>query len=310
MANRSACEMTAGDIEWLRGALTAWDLTRTDILRIDPDAPTIFVYDATCVWTNNRNGQLVGNPAQWRGAVHDDAILLPDGDEISPVVASFAAPDETTGGAFFVMALPGIWKAAGVTSAVGLERLLTGVMMHELTHTAQFSTYGPRIETLTTRWELPDDLTDDVVQDRFEATPAYVAFYDLEMALLREAANAPDQRVASRLAGEALAAIAARRDAWLIGDDEKLRDLEDIFLSMEGIGNWAALSWLAHAEGGSVARDEALAVFGPVGKRWSQDEGVAIMLVVDRLVPDWPLRAFGPDGEMALSLLARAAGAR
>lgn len=44
------------------------------------------------------------------------------------------------------------------------------------------------------------------------------------------------------------------------------------------------------------------------GKRWSQDEGLALFMVLDRFSPEWPAQVFGAQPKSGLSLLAAALG--
>ena len=58
----------------------------------------------------------------------------------------------------------------------------------------------------------------------------------------------------------------------------------------------AALSITLSPEGGGLTPADALRGVRRNGRWWSQDEGLALMLVVDRLLPGWQQRAFrDPD---------------
>jgi len=73
-----------------------------------------------------------------------------------------------------------------------------------------------------------------------------------------------------------------------------------------GMGQFVGYSYLIHPSGAARAPDAALAQMRT--KWWSQEEGLAILLVVSRLVPDWRQRAFADKPATALDLLALAAG--
>ena len=98
----------------------------------------------------------------------------------------------------------------------------------------------------------------------------------------------------------------ARRARWFTGADAMYADLDDIFLTMEGIAQWAGYAWLVDPKGGGLSPAAALPGMRRGGRQWSQDEGLAILLVVDRLSPGWPTRAFAPEPAMALGLLSAA----
>lgn len=302
------CAMAAEDLDWIDRSVDAWRDVSRRRLRLPGEAdPTAIFFDRRCVLTGA--GVMSGASAkgEWRSAPHDGDIPLPDGSRAPATILSFAAPYDDGQSVFFTMSAPSIWKAERVDSPLGLETLMTGVLVHEMTHTAQFGSFGARIDALAARWGFGDDLNDDVVQKRFRDNPEYSAAVEKEISLLYAAAAAPGESEARALAREAKAAIDARRARWLVGDDERFLELEDIFLSMEGTGNWAAVAWLTDSAGPGVNLDAAVSEFGRRGGRWSQNEGTAIYLVIDRLTEGWQARAFGDEALTAFELLAIAA---
>jgi hypothetical protein len=298
--------MTVGDAEWLQGALAAWRLTARKGLGLrDAPTPDLVLVDAACTW--RASAAAAGSDPQLTAEPHGNTVTLPSGGEIPVGVVSFAAPWDHDRRSFLVMSLPGVWEAGGVKSELTLQKLMTSVFVHEVTHTRQFYAFAPRMADLTKRWNLPDDLDDDAVQTRFAKETEYVTAYQAERDLLYRASTEPDRAKAKAAAREAWSMIQARRARWFVGADAKYADLEDAFLTLEGIGNYAAFSWLTDPEGGGFARDVALGQFRRGGRYWSQDEGLAVFLVVDRFVPDWRARAFAPKAATALELLAEAA---
>ena len=294
--------MAAGDAAWSDAALAAWELARSSVLSVEAarEQPLMVFFDATCFYRAE-----IGT--EWQGAPHNGAIPLPDGNGLPPRVASFAAPYDRDQRAFVAMALPTIWAADRVESAFGLETLMTAVLIHEMTHTRQFYHFAPRLAEATARYQLPDDLDDDVVQTRFEGVPEVAADVGAERTLLFAAAASSDDAMARALAHEARMRIDARRSLHFVGSDARYTELEDLFLTMEGIAQWAAYRWLTHPRGGGRRDDAAtLQDFRRGGRRWSQDEGLALFLVIDRLVPDWRQRAFASSPARALELLAMA----
>ena len=162
---------------------------------------------------------------------------------------------------------------------------------------------------LAKRWKLARDLTDDAVQARFGRDGYYVRAYRPEVELLYQAAAEPDATKAKALARQALDLIAKRRDHFFTGVDRPYLEIEDAFLTLEGIGNLAAYRWLTDAQGAAKDSATVLAAMRQGGAHWSQDEGLAVYLVVDRFVPDWRARAFAAKAPAtALQLLALAAG--
>ena len=75
---------------------------------------------------------------------------------------------------------------------------------------------------------------------------------------------------------------------------------------MEGMGQWLAYRHLLSPRGGAVPPAQALAAMRRGGQQWSQDHGLALLLVVDRLLPGWQQRAFRDPDWRAERLLAAA----
>jgi hypothetical protein len=215
---------------------------------------------------------------------------------------SFADMERATG-PYFVMAAPSYWAQKGH----GQEPGLTGVFLHEFAHTRQIRGMADIIGPIDSTWAFPEELSDDAVQTHFASDSVYVAAYLAECDLIYRAAQAPTDDEARALAAQALAMVKARHARWFVGDNAVFAVLDDIFLSLEGSAQWAAAAWLSHPQGGGLTREAAVARM--LGKRrwWAQDEGLALFLLVDRLVPDWPLLVFRSPSAGALDLLERAA---
>ena len=72
----------------------------------------------------------------------------------------------------FVMTLPSVWRAAGVTSELGLEKLMDGVLLHEIMHTRQSELATALIDPIAAAHGLEDTLSDDLLQQLREGDPA------------------------------------------------------------------------------------------------------------------------------------------
>lgn len=307
-----ACDLAAAS-PWITRWFEAWELTSREILKL-PDAPppNVIFYDSACVYTTcgvtvagppgDDGPTLRGTKLPWRVAAHDDSLTLPDSSRVPVQLMSFANFDRRTG-PFFVMAAPRYWaQKARTTEPDGP----TGVFLHEFAHTRQIEGVRHIIGPIDSTWAYKDELDDDAVQKNFGSDSLYVAAYMAERDLLYRAAAAPSQAEARALTKEALAMIRSRHARWFTGDRSVFAILDDTFLSMEGAGQWCAVAWLAHPRGGGLDRDAAVAKM--LGRRrfWAQDEGLAVFLVVDRLLPGWPLLVFRDPSMGALDLLERA----
>jgi hypothetical protein len=236
-------------------------------------------------------------------------VSLPGGHEIPVGVVSFTSGEG--GHAFFLMSTPSVWRAGNVPPGpMGLDTLMVAVMLHEASHIAQSNTYGARITALSQRYSLPDDFDDDSMQHDFEANAEFSASVIRETELFFQAAATSDDAEALRLARQAREMMKARAARWFVGDKGYYNEAEDLWLTMEGSGQWVGYQWLIHPRGGAIPVSTAMPAFGLRSRWWSQHEGLAVALTLDRLgAQDWPLHAFG-DGEQTLLQMLDAALSR
>ena len=295
LAARAKCQMDQPDRAWVEASLEAWQSVSAGRLKLAPHRqPTIVVFDQTCRFERTGNGP-------WRGEPHSGSIRIPDGNQVPAQVTSFAGKDEKSNTPFFVMALPPVWTAARIPIAGDLKGL-TAVWLHEFSHTRQIDPLKSVFAAAEAVRKMPDDFSDDSLQKHFRSDPAYVAVMEKEMSLLFQAAADPDQASARKLAAEALALIEARQKRWFTGDEAYWKNYDDLFLTMEGFGQWVAYAWLADPNGGGLSKAEARDKMSK-STWWSQNEGLALFLVIDRFVPDWPQRAFAAKPELGIDLL-------
>jgi hypothetical protein len=160
---------------------------------------------------------------------------------------------------------------------------------------------------LTQRYGLPETIDDDSLQKAFEDNPAYVADYQAERDLLFAAAAAKTDAEARVLASHALRKLRERRVRWFTGEAARWAELEEVFLTLEGVGQWATYSWYIDPNGLRLNSAVALREVRRGGRWWSQDHGLALFLVADRLVPGWQKRVFADEPATASKLLEMAA---
>lgn len=301
------CRMAEADELWLQQSISAWNYALEHLAQAKVERLTAVIFDGRCRLASET--AMTGGAAEWSSTGHDGSVLLPDGNGLPAQVTSFAAP--AGDGAFFVMAAPSVWRAGGVQAGgLTLEKLMTAVLLHEGSHVLQFPTYGEAMGELTKRHALPDTFNDDSIQSRFEADREFAASVARETELMFAAAAAPDLQEARRLAREARALMLSRHGRWFVGQDAHLRAAEDIWLTMEGSGQWLAYRWLTDPRGGGIPEALALEAFAKRGKWWSQKQGVALFLALDRLAPPgWKARVFGGTSDTASEILDTAAHA-
>jgi len=286
------CRLARADSAWLARALDGWQAQNQRALGVTIRQPALVLFDAKCV---HRLTPVVDRvaPARFiaakqpfavRSSAHQGRVRLPDGAMIPAGLTSFAGP-LPAGRMFFVMSLPSVWRARDLDPGGG-DRLATAVFLHEYTHT-QSPALGTLVDSLTRRG-LPVDVNDDVIQQRFGARPDFRTSYEAERDLLFEAAADPSDSQARALAARALERIDQRRARTFVGADSIYAELEDVFLTMEGLGQWVAYRWLTDGAGGAMAAPDALSFIRRGGRHWSQDEGFALLLITTRLSPSSP----------------------
>jgi hypothetical protein len=293
------CAMSAPERAWLDTSLEAWRYMDAR-LKLAPDPrPTVVVFDTKCRFESAAGGK------PWQAEAHSGRIRLPDGEELPVQVTSFAGQNGKTAERFFVMALPSIWDAAGIPIS-GDHLGLTGVFLHEFSHTRHTRALKPVFEAAEALRPMTEDFNDDSLQEHFQSDPAYVATFEKELDLLYRAAGDPTASKSKALAREALAMMEARQRRWFVGEAAYWKSYDDLFLTMEGFGQWVAYSWLADPKGGGLTPAAAQEKMRGRRKWWSQEEGLALFLVIDRFVPNWAAQTFASRPALGIDLLRRA----
>ena len=298
------CRVSNDDERWIEVSVAAWEGIRRALIASHSTPGTIALFfDDDCVY---RADPLALDSGMLRlGATrHEGHIRLPSGGELPAGVASFAAPNGTDA-VFFVMALPSVWRAAGKQFPFDMDIFLTAVMVHEMSHVVQFRTYLKQSASVEGIERLGKNINDDIVQDRFGSDAAFSASVRAETQMLYSAAGLPIGEC-RELARRALAMIRARHATHYVDELRALAELEDIFLTLEGAGQFAALTWLTDAEGGRIPNDIATREFGDSVRYWSQRQGLALFLVLERLSPDWRNTVYGEGDRTVLQLLEEA----
>jgi len=291
------CTMAAADRAWLTQALTQWQVTEASVLKLAPQAlPQVIAIDADCTYTIP-----AGDLAVMSAVPHGETVQIPGGPELPVGPISFANGKDA-----FIMSLPSVWRAAGVESEVGLERLMSGVLLHEMMHVRQTALANAALDPTVKAHGLEETLSDDLLQEVFEPDADYAATFGAERDLFYAAAAAQGDDEARRLAAEGLRLLRERRAKFFTGDKAYFTELDDVFLTMEGMGQFLIYTYFRSPEGGALNEAAAVNAVRRGRKWWSQDEGLALFLVLDRLLPDWQQRGFSEPDWRAQNLLAAA----
>jgi hypothetical protein len=303
-SSSGSCALSPSDQAWLDRSVAAWNFTARNITRLRlPSSFEAEIFDAHCVLKSST--ALAGGANRWSAAPHLARIKLPTGESVPVGVTSFASGNARSG--FFVMSTPSVWRGKVKGGPLGLDTLMVAVLLHEGSHVAQVPTYGKRMDALSSQYHLPDSFGDDSIQERFQHNREFAASVDRETGLLLDAARSQDRKQAVRLASEARRLMRARQARWF--KDGYLAPAEDIWLTMEGSAQWAGYQWLVRRGGYPPAVAEA--GFGTRGKKWTQKEGFALFMALDRLTGgSWKRHAFGDGVATGLDMLDKAIGTR
>ena len=298
----NGCEFTLQETSWVQRALDGWELARRDFLKVDArPLPWIVLYDAACIWHfSATDPKLVTDakpiktrfkfgdePLEVLAMPHRGTVLLPNRVEIPIEIKASTALYRSGRATFFVMSMPSVWRRKPF-----LDEYLQGVFSHELVHTLQLVNVNRRLRQLIGTVDVPGRLNDDVIQARFQKEQGFARLIDRERELLYKAAGASDKSHRADLVRKALAIVRERHEKFFKDSNAVYEEIESLFLTMEGIGQWTAYR-LTKARGQLGASDaDAMNLVREDRRSWSQDEGLALFLLIDAMVPNWQARMF------------------
>lgn len=306
------CQMAGVTERWLEGSLVSWETVRTRQLRIPPArAPRLVVFDRYCVYELHAGGagplrlRAGGDTLVGGGRPHRGEITLPDGQRrpARPIAFTALAPDDSTTVLF--LALEDVWRQDPAYRAADEDwpSYLRRSFIHEMTHARQLAVWVPMLRIAGRRVGLAD-FDDDVIQQRFDTLPWVREAVLDETAVLFAAAAAGSEATRRALARDALERMRRRQVRMYGSADAPWARIERLLLDLEGAAQWAAMAHAANTTRlGAEARQNLVR-----GSReyWSQEQGLALYLVLDALVPGWQDRMFSPDPPSAFDLIERA----
>jgi hypothetical protein len=297
----------------------AWELVSKEIYGLDTTRPVEFVFfDEKLVYSTSGiavpGGEVIEGPAlfgkktTWKKIAHLGKIILPDKQTVPLGLMSFASPLTGEGNnAFFVMPLPEFWKTAGVESKeIGLENLITGVFLHEFSHTQQMQNFGKKMTAYEQDKMFANvNFSDDIIQDYFGKDSVYTAMFREETELFFAASEFKRKSKVLSMAKVALLALNYRQQKYFTGEKEILKPIDNFFLTMEGAGQYTMYAWFIHPSGGNLSAKDALAGVRRGKKWWSQDEGLSLFLVLNRLsqTRQWAKLMFGNETVSVIDLI-------
>ena len=84
-----------------------------------------------------------------------------------------------------------------------------------------------------------------------------------------------------------------------------LNQIDNFFLTMEGLGQYAMYAWLKHPKGANLPAEQVIAGVRRGKKQWSQEEGFALFLLLEKYSPasKWAPAMFGTKTESVTDLI-------
>jgi hypothetical protein len=331
-ADDGPCAMPDDERAWTQRALAAWERGSRDLLRTSPTPlPWIVLVGPRCSWhlapsadaasfpdeaaaldgsqETHPGWTFAGQAVDVRAVPHGGHVRLPDGTETAPDPTAGARLRREGKDTFFAMSTLSVWRAAyPEMGEADLQPFFLGVFSHEIVHTRQLVAVGEEIGRLVERYGIPPKMDDDVVENTFKKKRRYRRAYEAERDLLFQAVAEPDPARVRELAAEALRLAETRRGRWLSGRRAWLGEMEALFLAMEGVAEWCRFRLLAEDPAETRSDAELLALVRGKDNNWSQDQGLALFLLIDRLAPGWQAGVLEGTPASPFITLARAIG--
>lgn len=295
--------MSAEEVGWLTSSIDAWQLTRERYLRLPAEPlPLIVLFDKRCTYRVRVTDRVAID-----GEEHGGSIRLPNDRTIGVRAFGITSPMHNDSSVFVALALASVWRSDPQFRLSGTiwNQYLTGAFIHEMTHARMLAATLPRLREMGPA-VYPDSIRDDVVQDRFASDELFASSVARETDQLYGVAltGHPVRRAA--LARTALEMIQTRRARFYAGELEPWSTIEQTFLDLEGVAQWAAFTHARAAFYRRFSFFQALGFFRSGEQFWSQDEGLALFLALDALDKSWQERFFATPAVSSLDLLSRA----
>ena len=297
-----ASEPDTAALRWMQSVLDGWDVTARRNLRLTtPPIPWIVFYDETGAWHLNAESGRVPAATMTKStlrfgtrryplsfAAHSGKFWVPDGDSLPAVPRAGTLLYSKNTKAFSAVPLPALFRQMGAPEDAGdLDRLFVTLAIHELTHTRQLVDIDRRIAQLRPKYHLLPEVDDDVIENRFSMDTAYTPLAGQERAAFNEAVFAKTSAEAKAAARRALKLVDQRRSQFMTGPFAGYAELEDYFLVLEGTGMWAQFEATKRGAPKGEPWQQTLAMLMNRTASWSQGEGLALFVLLDRFQPNW-----------------------
>jgi len=147
------------------------------------------------------------------------------------------------------------------------------------------------------------DFSDDIVQNIFSKNKEYIDLYNSEVNSFYNSISDEELNTKEVLKGFNL--MDRRQKNYFKNKYQSLSEIDDLFLTMEGLGQYSMYLWLIDPKGGKIDKNIAVTGVRRNKKWWSQDEGLALFLILERLMkPEiWAKKMFGTKTATATELI-------
>jgi hypothetical protein len=287
----------------------AWELVSKKYYNLNEIKPTEFLlFDDKFLYTTSeisgKGGEVIKGPNIfkekfiWRKIEHNGKLTLPDNQEKKVEVMAFTyALREQKAKAFFVMPLTDFWLLNKVDDhGIGLKKLTTGVFIHEFGHSQQFENgYNGMEEGAFDKYfsiHENEVFMDDIMQEIYEKDSTYVKEYQNELNFFIKAYKADNKNEMKKLTKQALNLLEKRQERIRLEDKRDLAEIDNYWLTLEGVAQYSSFLWLTDKKGGKLNTDEALKAIETAS--WSQEEGFAIVYLFSKFSPakKWSQKMF------------------
>jgi hypothetical protein len=184
------------------------------------------------------------------------------------------------------MPLTSYWRKNKVDDhGIGIDTLVNYVFLHEFAHTQQMKSLNDigKVMEAYEKIHPNDKLDDDMLQYYYENDSIYLKEYKIERDLFQQAALTKDKNKRVELAKKALQLLKRRQINCLKKDGRDIAKIDNFWLTLEGIGEYTAFSWLIHPKGANFSVEKALEA-RKTKKWWSQEQGFDIILLLSRFM--------------------------
>lgn len=273
---------------------SAWELVSRDIFKIKEKSPTRYVFfDSVFVYTTSpltgKGGIIIEGPQLfdekqiWYKKPHNGKLILPDSTEENVQIMCYASPTkEKEIKAFFIMPLLSFWEKEKIDDhGIGLDKLTTGVFTHEFCHSQQlgsFDIFGEYFEAYQKKFGA-ENIGDDMMQDFYEKNAKISSIYKNELTAFVKSAHV-EENMRKSATKEALNIFENKHTTIVEQDKKDLKMIDDIWLTMEGVGQYAMYEYFINPKGANLSEEKAIKAVKT--NSWSQEEGFAMFYLLSK----------------------------